>query len=305
MGDRLHIRIPVAGDELDAWWFAPEGAEGPAPCVVLAHGFGAIKEMRLAAYAERFAAAGLGALVFDYRHFGESSGQPRNLLDITRQLTDWKVAVAAARARLEVDPERVAVWGSSMSGGNVVLVAAADPRIAAVVSQAPLADGRAALLTMFGKSPRHVLGLGLAAVRDALGARLGRTPYTLKAAGQVGDHRAVLTSPDAYEGMLRMVPAGAQFDNEVSARVMLTLPFMRAVKVAPRLTCPLLVQVMDHDALTTPGPAAALAAAAPHGRLLGYPGGHFDPYVGEGFERVVPDQIAFLTQALGTAPATP
>jgi electron transfer flavoprotein alpha subunit len=75
MGERLAVRIPIEGDELDAWWYAPEGVDGPAPCAVLAHGFGGVKEMRLSAYAERFAAAGFGALVFDYRHFGASEGK--------------------------------------------------------------------------------------------------------------------------------------------------------------------------------------------------------------------------------------
>ncbi|MGW2647171.1 alpha/beta hydrolase [Streptomyces sp. NPDC001393] len=298
MGERLTVRIPIEGDELDAWWYAPEGVDGPAPCVVLAHGFGGVKEMRLSAYAERFAAAGFGALVFDYRHFGASSGRPRNLLDLRLQLADWKAAVAAARARPEVDPDRVAVWGSSFSGGSVVLVAAADPKIAAVVSQAPLADGRAALIHMLKKSAGHVLALGTAGVVDALRARLGRKPYMLDAAGTPGDRRAVLTTPDAYGGMLSLLPPGVPFDNEVTARVITTLPFFRAVKAAPRLTCPLLVQVMDHDDITPPGPGAALAAAAPYGELLAYPGTHFDPYVGTGFDRVVPDQIAFLTHAL-------
>ncbi|MPY55936.1 alpha/beta hydrolase [Streptomyces spongiae] len=303
MGERLSVRIPVDGDELDAWWYAPRGVDAPAPCVVLAHGFGAIKEMRLGAYAERFAAAGLGALVFDYRHFGASGGRPRNLLDIGRQLADWKAAVAAARVRPEVDPDRVAVWGSSMSGGAVVLVAAADPRIAAVVSQAPLADGRAALFHMLRGSARHVMALGVAGVRDTVGALLGRGPHTLRAAGRPGDRDAVLTTPDAYESMIRLLPPEAPYDNEVSARVILTLPFFRAVKAAPRLTCPLLVQVMDHDDITPPGPGAALAAAARHGELLAYPGGHFDPYAGEGFDRVLPDQIAFLARVLRTGTA--
>ncbi|MFF5147675.1 alpha/beta hydrolase [Streptomyces sp. NPDC013157] len=302
MGERLPIRIPIDGDELDAWWYAPEGVDGPAPCVVLAHGFGGIKEMRLAAYAERFAAEGLGALVFDYRSFGASSGRPRNLLEIKRLVADYHAAVSAARSRPEVDARRVAVWGSSMSGGTVVLVAAEDPSIAAVVSQAPLADGRAALVRMLKRSATHVLGLGVAGVRDALGARLGREPYTVKTVGRRGEQGAVLATADAYEGMLRLLPADVPYDNEVSARVILSLPFFRAVETAPRLSCPLLVQVMDHDDLTPPGPGAALAAAAPHGKLLAYPGGHWDPYVGEGFDQVVPDQIAFLKRTLG-APA--
>ncbi|MEV5835455.1 alpha/beta fold hydrolase [Nocardia sp. NPDC052112] len=292
MAAPVTINIPIDGEQLHAWWFPPANTNEPAPCVVLAHGFGGIKQMRLGAYAERFAAAGFGALVFDYRHFGDSSGQPRNLLSLTKQFDDWNAAIAAARRRPEVDPDRIALWGSSMSGGMVVKVAAADPRIAAVVSQAPLADGRAALLNT---PPAHGLRLLLAGLRDAVVGLWGGLPHTVKAAGHPGDHDAVLATPDAYSGMLSLVPAGVQFDNEVAARVMLKLGFFRPVNIASRLVCPLLVQVMDHDTITPPGPAATIAAAARRGALLAYPGGHFDPYVGSGFERVVPDQITFLT----------
>ena len=128
------------GLECAAWLYTPEG-EGPHPCVVMAHGFSAVREQRLDAYAERFAAAGMAVLVFDYRHFGASQGEPRQLLSIARQLADWRAAVAHARNLPDVDARRVAVWGSSFSGGHVVAVAAGDPAIAAVVSQAPFTDG--------------------------------------------------------------------------------------------------------------------------------------------------------------------
>ena len=80
-------------------------------------------------------------LLFDYRHFGASSGEPRQLVDIRRQLADWRAAIGFARGLEGVDPRRVALWGTSFSGGHVVQVAAGDDRVAAVVSQAPFTDG--------------------------------------------------------------------------------------------------------------------------------------------------------------------
>ena len=80
--------------ELAAWLWHPEGATG---AVVLGHGLSAVRDQRLPAYAERFAEAGLAALLFDYRHFGASGGEPRQLLDIRRQLEDWRTALAYAR----------------------------------------------------------------------------------------------------------------------------------------------------------------------------------------------------------------
>ena len=111
----------------------------------MAHGFSATRDQRLDVYAERFRAAGLGVLLFDYRHFGASGGAPRQLLDIGRQQADFRAAVAHARAIDWVDPARVALFGSSFSGGHVLAVGADDERIAAVVSQCPFTDGLASL----------------------------------------------------------------------------------------------------------------------------------------------------------------
>src|SRR5690606_5990458 len=126
--------------QLCAGWFYRADVEGRAPVVVMAHGLAAVKEMRLDAYAERFAAAGFHVLVFDYRHFGDSEGSPRQLLDIKKQHQDWTAAVTYARTRPDVDGTRVALWGSSLSGGHV-LALGHQLGARAVVSQVPHTDG--------------------------------------------------------------------------------------------------------------------------------------------------------------------
>ena len=113
----------------------------------MAHGLAGVKEMRLDAYAERFAAAGYHVLVFDYRHFGASQGRPRQLLDIRRQHEDWGAAVSYARARPEVDADRIVLWGTSLSGGHVLAVAG-RVGAAAVISQVPHVDGLASALAL-------------------------------------------------------------------------------------------------------------------------------------------------------------
>src|SRR4051794_34183456 len=135
---RTDVTFPSQGLELAAWLYRPEG-EGPHPIVVMAHGFSGTRELRLDAYAERFQAAGLGALVFDYRHFGASPGEPRQLLDIRRQLEDWAAAIARARSLEGV--ERVVLWGTSFAGGHVLEAAARGGAVAAVVGQNPYTRG--------------------------------------------------------------------------------------------------------------------------------------------------------------------
>ena len=115
------------------------------PCIVMANGLAGTRASGLEPFAERFMAAGFDVLVFDYRFFGDSDGEPRQLLTVRHQLADWRAAVAFARALPGVDAERIALWGVSMSGGHVVSLAAEDLRVAAISALVPMVDGRAAL----------------------------------------------------------------------------------------------------------------------------------------------------------------
>src|SRR5205085_1635834 len=95
---RATVRIPTAsGDELEAWLYLPERG-GPHPAVVMAHGIGAIKAGGLAPFAERFCSEGFAAIVFDYRQWGGSSGQPREELSFPRQLEDYGTVIGWAAA---------------------------------------------------------------------------------------------------------------------------------------------------------------------------------------------------------------
>ena len=116
--------------------------------VILGHGLGATREMRLDAFAERFAQAGIAALAFTYRHFGDSGGQPRQLLSIKRQLADWDAAIAWVKDRRDVDGTRIAVWGSSFGGGHSITVASRHPELKAAVAQCPFTDGLASALAL-------------------------------------------------------------------------------------------------------------------------------------------------------------
>ncbi|MDF2975898.1 MAG: putative hydrolase [Actinomycetospora sp.] len=137
MVHRAEVTFMSGGERCAAWLYQPDTPSRTSPCVVMAHGTTGTRDLGLTPYAERFAGAGCIVLVFDYRHFGASSGQPRQLVHIGHQLEDWREAVDFARRLPEVDPQRVALWGTSLSAGHVVAVAADDPRLAAVVAQLP------------------------------------------------------------------------------------------------------------------------------------------------------------------------
>src|SRR4249920_321076 len=138
---RRDVEFNAEGVTLRGWFYAAGTGGAPAPAVVMAHGFSAVKEMYLDSFAEVFAAGGLNVVVFDNRCFGASDGEPRQEIDPWEQVRDYRHAITYAGSLPEVDAERIGVWGSSYSGGHVLVLGAIDRRVRAVASQVPLVSG--------------------------------------------------------------------------------------------------------------------------------------------------------------------
>jgi len=267
--------------------------EGPHPVIVMGHGLGAVKEMRLDAYAERFQAAGYACLVFDYRHFGASTGRPRQLLDIKRQLADWAAALDWTRSRQGLDPTRIVVWGTSFGGGHALLTAARNHDVAAAVAQCPFTDGPASTMAVNPISSAKVTALAL---RDIVGARLRRDPVLVATAGPPRS-AALMSAPDALPGMSALVDdRGAPWRNEVCARVGLTFPFYIPGRQAGDIRCPVLFCICEGDSVAPAKATQRHAARAPQAEIRLYPHGHFEIYLGEPFEQAVADQLDFLSR---------
>jgi cephalosporin-C deacetylase-like acetyl esterase len=288
-----------------AWRYLPEaGSEAGAlrPCVVMAHGFGATRDASLEPYAQRFAAAGMHVLLFDYRHFGASDGEPRQLVSVRRQLQDYAAAVEFAGALSGVDPARIAVWGTSFAGGHALVTAATVPGVAAAIAQCPMMDGLAAVANIMRYAgPGQLLRLTAHGLRDLLVAPFGRA-HCIPTVGRPGE-LAVMSSEDADAGYRALAPEGFRF--EVAARIALTVGLYRPVRFASRVRCPVLVQVCEHDSVA---PAAAaervIEKLGPLAEARRYAIGHFEPYFGEHFERSVSDQLDFLQRHLRPEPLT-
>ena len=139
---RTDVEFNAEGTILRGWLYLPDGAGERVPGVVMAHGLSAVKEMYLDAFAEVFAAAGLAVLVFDNRNFGASDGEPRQEIDPWAQVRDYRHAITWMRQVPDVDPDRIGVWGSSYSGGHVIVLAASRRRWASCRSSAASATSR-------------------------------------------------------------------------------------------------------------------------------------------------------------------
>jgi hypothetical protein len=294
MTPRTEITFPSGDASCSAWLYLPDG-QAPSAVVVMGHGLGAIREMRLEAWAERFVTAGYACLVFDYRHFGASEGEPRQLLSVDRQLEDWRSAVAYAKSRPELDPDRVVVWGSSFGGGHVIATAA-SVQVAGAIAQCPFTDGIASVLKIPPVTSARLTAL---AVRDLLAARRGSRPVMVPLAGEPGT-TALMTAPDVVPGYLPLVPDGVPFNNEVAARVVFDILRYRPGRRAEDVRCPLHVTVCDDDSVAPADTTTRLVSRAPHAEVVHRPVGHFDIYEGSQFEQVVGDQIGFLRRVVGS-----
>ena len=295
--DRSDLTFTSRGVSCAAWLYRPSG-DGPHPIVILGQAFGGIRRQRLDAFGERFATAGMAALVFDYRYFGDSEGEPRQLLDIKCQLDDYRAAIVYAHGLPGIDASRVALWGSSFSGAHVLTLAAQDHSLAACVAQVPHVDGIASM-SLIRKSV--LVRLTLAGIRDAVRGLLGRQPYTVATVGPPGS-TAALTAPEAEPGYRSLVPPGVEWVDRVSARVVLTTPWYSPINKVKRIRCPVLICIGDADMTTPPTSAQKAADRIVDVEVKRYPFGHFDIYVGDGFEAGVTDQVNFLRRHLLEAP---
>jgi dienelactone hydrolase len=291
----IGVFFPSGGVRCAADLYRPDDVTQALPCVVMGHGFSGTKGLARV-YAERFAEAGLAVLVFDYRHFGASGGEPRQIVDAGKQREDYHAAVRFARSLPGIDPEQIALWGTSLSGGHVIAVAAEDPRIAAVVAQVPLIDARRTGRTLRQRLQRALtrskLTLFVAAGRDAFRAVLGRPPYLAQVVGNPSE-AAVFTEWEARAAFDALGGEAAGWRNAFAPRFVFGLPRYRA-GTAERLPMPLLVCVADDDLEASPIFAAWVAQRAPREEVRHYPVGHFDVYVEPVRSRVIADQIVFL-----------
>jgi len=294
------VRFTVNGTALSAWLYLPEHRPAPHPCIVMGNGLGGTMDAGLEPYAARFREAGFAVLTFDYRHFGMSEGTPRQLIWVPHQLEDWSAAVAYARGLPEIDPARIGLWGTSLSGGHVLVIAAHDSEIACISAQCPGMDGQAFALESYrqmglGASVRMILH----GQRDLVRSWLGLSPHRVPIVGRPGTI-ALMSAPGAYDSFKAFVPE--TFVNQACARILIRGDKYRPITHARHVRCPVMLQICDRDNLVPNGSIEETAAIL--GELVEvrrYPLGHFEIYTGEGFEQGVRDQVAFFVKHLGSS----
>jgi|SRR5215471_5975207 pimeloyl-ACP methyl ester carboxylesterase len=141
MSTSRKVQFKSEGHTLSGALVLPEGVAGPVPLVVMGGGWCYVKEIVLPHYAKGIVAAGSAVLMFDYRNFGESTGERRQHINPSEQIEDFRNAVSYAETLPEIDAQRIGVWGISYAGGHVISVAAMDSRVKLAVSNIPVVNG--------------------------------------------------------------------------------------------------------------------------------------------------------------------
>ena len=282
---RRDIAFNAEGVTLRGWLYLPEKALHPVPIIVMAHGFSAVKEMCLDKFAEVFSRAGLAALVFDNRCFGASDGEPRQEIDPWLQARDYRHAITYACSLPEIDRNRIGLWGSSYSGGHVIVVGAIDRRVKCIVSQVPLISGYRNSLRMMRADLIAPFRAMCDADRDARLA--GGAPMMVPVVAEDPMASCALPTPDSWEWFSETGRTIApSWRNEVTLRSLEMLMeydpvwFIERISPTPLM---MLVGSNDHLAMTDEALRAYNLAAEPKKLVLMNGGGHFDAY-GRDFE---------------------
>ena len=300
---RKDIAFQSGGLTLRGWFYEPpcalsKGGSPRAGAIVMSHGFSALKEHGLDAFARAFNDAGLAVVAFDHRHLGASDGAERGRIIPQEQHDDTRAALGWISAQPGVDPDRIGLWGSSYSGGHGLFLGAMDPRVKAVVAQVPATDIARALIALAGKegfTAYQALFAGDHAARNG-GQPGGRIPIVAPE-GQP----SVLATPDSYDWFMAARKNAPRWCDtttlESVARMAEYQPAAFIDLIAPK---PLLILAGKTDSLIPIAQVrAAFARAGEPKKLVEFEGGHFDLYPGMPHHaRAVQEATTWFRQAL-------
>lgn len=264
-----------------------------APCVILCTGFGGTQDTpSLIAMAQALSAEGIAAFTFDYRSFGESGGEPRQIIGIERQLKDIQSAVEAVKSRGEIDADRLGLWGSSLGGGHVITAAAKLEGIKAVVSQIPFngfpkkVEGRT-----FGQTMRLLSAMN----KDRRNQKKGKPPVYVPAVGQLGE-LAIMSSSHASAAIEGM--QSATWRNEVAPGGVFEMMKYKPSDFGRLVQAPVLLCYGEHDKETQGPQIFELINSLPNVEVKSYPFAHFDFYKPEFRADIIAGQLSFYKEHL-------
>ena len=293
------VEIPVDGGiELDAWLFLPETSDGKNPVITMSHGFAGTKEHGLERFAKAFAEAGFAVLVHDHRGLGASGGEPRQDVNPSLQIADWRRVISWLEVRPEIDATRIGIWGTSYSAGHAIILGATDRRLKCVVAQVPFINGFEQMRRYM--TPSDSLILDQVLIEDERNQSQGKLPTTTTIASMDTNVPAIIRVQESVDFYLQPIPEGI-WENKVTLQSMQHFSMYDSGSWVPRVSPrPLLFVVAQHDILTATDLALeAFESALEPKKLVLYPGNHTSGF-SEYFSQTSTAAIQWFQQHLVT-----
>ena len=276
------------GTRCSAWLYLPE-TEKKCPIIVMAHGLGGTRKMRLYAFAERFAQAGYACFLFDYRNYGASDGDKRQLINVKMQLHDWNTAIDFIKKDSRVDGDNLLLFGSSFSGGHVTYLTAHRNDVKGTVAQCPYTDTMATIKEV---GLPYIIKRSPYVIADVLSNLTGYHPVMMKLSTYCGE----LAFMEADEKTTNDFIEGADYINEAPARTLLEFVKYSPGKYFGKIKTPIYVAACTKDDLAPADKTIELAKNAKNSVCKTYNCGHFEIYCNELFEEAVTDYIEFYNK---------
>jgi len=278
------------------YWHWPEKTREKLPVVLMGHGFGTEWRFGTEQTINDFIAGGFAVFTFDYRYYGESAGQPRHLLNVKRQLADWRNALTHVRLEPRIDAKRLVIWGSSLGGGHALSIASQDHDVAAVAAQVPHCNARASLKNI---QISTLLRVTAHALLDTVLGWFGGV-HTIPMLGEPDEPGAMTFSGWKAEG-LRLIPRDSQWVNAIPARSMLSVIKYYPDKTVHQITCPVCIHYGRQDRGVPPQSVEEAARRIPDVEMHPFDGDHFDVYHGQLRAEITRNQVEFYNRVLSLA----
>ena len=281
-------------DVLAADFYHPQTQVPPA-VILMAHGLAGLRHFKLVQYAQRFAEAGYAVVLFDYRSWGGSTGRPREMVSLKQQLNDWRVMIEHVSARQSIDPTRIVLWGTALSGGYVLNLAAELDSIYAVIAQVPFLDGA----ELAKRYPLQQLPKALKlSSQDYMGAKVGLEPKRLPVVH--ASEFSFLVGEDYHQGYLSIINPDYYWSGQIPAQALLQLIRYRPISSVDQIRCPVFLIAAQHDRLlpidVSRGCVDQMNTVVEYHEWDIH---HFDIYHDQFLQQAIHTQIEFLNQYVG------
>lgn len=261
------------------------------PVIILCNGFCGIREMSVPDFARRFTNAGFSTITFDYRGFGDSTGEKGRLIP-SMQIEDILSVITWAKGQPGLDPTRIGLWGTSIGGCHVFGAAARDSGINCIVSQLAFADGEEIIARRMCDSSKKAL----ISVLDKMAKKKEETGQEIYVC-----LTKILCDEDSKEFFIKNNRIHKKMDTIIPLLTVRETLLYKPEIYASQVKCPTLIVTAENDMVNPPGQGRALFESVGSEEKLLHEekkARHYDLYSGIHFKRIILLQIGWFKQYL-------